>query len=177
MNLKEQRQVAKKTVAELLPDLTFVGKASLSDTLSHVKKVNGKYRSGCLSSLWRNLHKLRDEKSFLPELTMKQKGQFTQMEKKAGDRTPEAIQNVVLNWELFRTLVKKDAGVKTVPKKPSIGWTLRYISIAVNMTDIINQNDTIETPVKIDLTSEPIKSENVHEPADKEMVSDLLKDI
>ena len=45
------------------------------------------------------------------------------------------------------------------------------------MTDIINQNDTIETPVKIDLTSEPIKSENVHEPADKEMVSDLLKDI
>lgn len=87
----------------------------LQECLDSIKKNNGVVKPGHVIKLYRALHSSAFKGVYQAEFTMKQKGLFTQMIKKVGDRLPQVIIAVLNDWIKFSKTVAQKTGRKHPP--------------------------------------------------------------
>jgi DNA-binding CsgD family transcriptional regulator len=105
------------------------------------KTAYGGFHSGVLANLWRDLHAVFNL-GFVPEMTMKQKGQLATLGKKLKWHTPEVMVAALRNWSGFGQYCKTQ-GVTGAdyPDHPQIGFFLQHADMAVKY----QQKPTSET--------------------------------
>ena len=90
-----------------------------------------KYSSSALSRYWKDLVVCSHPGAFVPEMGMKDKGQFSHMYKKVGEPCADAMEWAVVHWLDFCRAVKDSGLVKAFPNNPHHGFFLKHAQIAV----------------------------------------------
>lgn len=87
-----------------------------------------------LSMTWKKEFSMAYE-GFAPGLTMKEQGQLSQVLKKCADKKQalECISYAIRNWQAFTWQARADAGLSSVPEKPTIGFLLVYVNTVLQM--------------------------------------------
>ena len=143
-------------------------KASVSDEsgdpsqhIKAIKKTGSRYTVDALRKIWSILYS-HGGYGFLPEWTMKQKGQINQAQKKLGDLPVAAVLTLVLtDWNSFRLLTE----AYKPPTKPDVGFLLKHVGAAGEMylqtlaqPELKQAEPTFVVPQ--DLTNESESSDN-----------------
>lgn len=132
-----------------------------SQHIKAIQKTGSRYTVDALRKIWAILYS-HGGYGFLPEWTMKQKGQINQAQKKLGDLPVAAVLTLVLtDWNSFRLLTE----AYKPPTKPDVGFLLKHVGAAGEMylqtlaqPELKQAEPTFVVPQ--DLTNESESSDN-----------------
>lgn len=100
---------------------------SIKELLHHPEPSN------TLAGNWKQLVAAQ-EKTFVPALTQKQRGQFNHFEKKCPPGSALKVMTATIqNWTFFANTVKSDKGVYSVPGVPDIGFLTMHADVAIKL--------------------------------------------
>jgi len=168
-------QTIPKTISETTTEIPWLGAAPLSDENIHLieeppmpkstgtaaailaefankgpvsKSANS---SGSLQSLWKHhVPKHNPEVKFIPEFTIKHKGQFGLLAKSLGSRADVVLTHVVKNWVGFSKFVAAQTGIKQTPDSPELGFLLKNAGVAANFYLAAHAKTEKPLPKKVD---------------------------
>jgi len=109
--------------AEIYPGVNWFMKAA-----DVVKSISEHKKKQTLAAVWRRY----DFGGYHKPLTMKELGQFKQLDKKIG-MTPVILKWVMSNWTKFALEASVQNGLKNGPSQPHVGFLLLYAGTAMNM--------------------------------------------
>jgi hypothetical protein len=116
-------------VEDVLTGSTADGKLTPTQVIAKQQKVGSRFTVAALRVVWASLYSYHDY-GFLPEWTMKEKGQINQLQKKLGDLPILRVLAVVMSkWHQFTAATT----MYKPPKTPDVGFLLKNVGTAGDM--------------------------------------------
>jgi hypothetical protein len=116
-------------VEDVLTGSTADGKLTPTQVIAKQQKVGSRFTVAALRVVWVSLYSFHDY-GFLPEWTMKEKGQINQVQKKLGDLPIlPVLALVVSKWHQFTAATT----MYKPPKTPDVGFLLKNVGTAGDM--------------------------------------------
>ena len=82
---------------------------------------------------WRGGVSLRDKSAFQKPLTNKERGQLKMLANALGSLTNEVVDWALANWFRFAQKAQIEAGLRSFPSEPHIGFLLTHCNVAVKL--------------------------------------------
>jgi len=133
---KDMKEFGQQDVEEALKGSLTDVKIDPTQAISEMKKSGSRYTVASLRKVWASLYSYHGY-GFLPEWTMKEKGQINQIQKKLDGSSSSAsgisvlgvLEIVLSKWHQFTAATT----MYKPPKKPNVGFLLKNVGTAGDM--------------------------------------------